>query len=218
MKLKSITLFTANLVDTFHFYKDTLECPVQIINAMAFKVTIGETQLLFQKSHEMNQPFYHFAIDIPYNHFNEMKRHYLNILFLLTEKGQHTATFDTFYAHSFYFNDPSGNVVELIARNSNISDYAQFIRISEIGFVCNDLLNVYAALSDYHLQTVNHAYPTAENFNFIGDSQDESYIILTSEEKKWDFSDQSSKAYPIKIETTRFTLSYINEQWFIDNK
>lgn len=216
MKLESITLLTSNFDETLQFYDETLECPVQVINQDTFIVHIGETELQFMKSADLSQPYYHFAIDIPYNHFYDMKQHYQNILFLLMEEGRHTAYFESFVAHSMYFNDPSGNVVELIARVSNITDDPKFSRISEIGFVCNDSYEVYCALSKYQLDTYEHRPFSPNELNFIGDTRDESYILLTPENRKWLFSEKVSIAYPIKIKTPVFNLTYdIGHQWHL---
>lgn len=214
MKFKNVTLLTSELEETLQFYEETLECPVQVLDHDSFIVQIGETQLHFQKSEEINQPFYHFAIDIPYNHFYDMKQHYQNILFLLMEDGQHTTYFESFVAHSLYFNDPSGNIVELIARVSNMTDDPEFSRISEVGFVCNELDDVYQALINHHLTTHEARSFSPEGLNFMCDSDDECYILLTPENKKWIFSDKASTAFPIAIETQDFKLTYDDKhQW-----
>ena len=108
MKIENIKLFTSEFEETFQFYEEILECPVRMISQEAFTVEIGETHLCFQQTNDDVQPFYHFAIDIPYNHFYDMKQYYQNILFLLMEDGKHTTYFESFVAHSFYFQDPSG--------------------------------------------------------------------------------------------------------------
>ncbi|PHK49960.1 hypothetical protein [Staphylococcus edaphicus] len=216
MKFESITLFTSELDETLQFYEEILECPVTVINQDAFIVKIGETQLQFRKSDEVAQPYYHFAIDIPYNHFYKMKEHYQNILFLLMEDGQHTAYFESFVAHALYFNDPSGNIVELIARVSNITDEPEFTRISEIGFVCNETNAIYQALSDYKIATFEHAHFEPCALNFLGDANDESYILLIPEDRRWLFSDKHSIAYPIEIKTQKFHLSYdVQHRWHV---
>jgi catechol 2,3-dioxygenase-like lactoylglutathione lyase family enzyme len=216
MKIESIKLFTSELAETFQFYEETLECPVRMINEETFVVEIGETHLYFQQSDEDVQPFYHFAIDIPYNHFYDMKQHYQNILFLLMEDGAHATYFESFIAHSFYFHDPSGNVVELIARISNITDEPEFSRISEIGFVCNEANEVFEALSKYYLNTYENQPFIAEDLNFIGDTRDDSFILLTPENNKWLFSEKMSESYPITIQTSEFELSMDQQdQWHL---
>lgn len=216
MKFESITLCTSELEETLQFYEETLECPVEVINQDTFIVQIGETQLQFCRSEEVVQPYYHFAIDIPYNHFYDMKEHYQNILFLLMEDGHHTTYFESFIAHAVYFNDPSGNIVELIARVSNITDEPEFSRISEIGFVCNETNAIYQALSDYKIETFEHAHFEPYALNFLGDTSDESYILLTPEDRRWSFSEKHSIAYPIDIKTETFHLSYdTRHQWHL---
>lgn len=217
MKIENIKLFTSEFEKTFQFYEEILECPVWMIGQEAFTVKIGETHLCFQQANDDVQPFYHFAIDIPYNHFFDMKQHYQNILFLLMEDGQHTTYFESFVAHSFYFQDPSGNVVELIARISNITDEPEFSRISEIGFVCNETKAVFEALSKFHLNTYEKQPFAPHDLNFIGDHYDDSFILLTPEDNKWLFSDQFSESHPMCIQTNEFKLSMDNQaQWHLN--
>lgn len=216
MKFESITLLTSNFDETLQFYDETLECPVQVINQDTFIVHIGETELQFMKSTDLSQPYYHFAIDIPYNHFYDMKDHYQNILFLLMENKQHTTYFESFVAHSVYFNDPSGNIVELIARVSNMTEEPEFSRISEIGFVCNDTESIYQALAQYHLETHEQKQFVPDALNFLGDTRDESFILLTPEDRRWFFSEKTSTAFPIEIKTQQFYLTYDHfQQWHL---
>lgn len=216
MKFESITLLTSELEETRQFYEETLECRVEIIDQESFMVEIGETELHFRYAHDINQPYYHFAIDIPYNHFFEMKNHYQNILFLLMEDKQHTTYFEAFVAHSVYFNDPSGNIVELIARISNMTEEPEFSRISEIGFVCNDTESVYQALTQYQLETHEQKQFVPDALNFLGDKRDESFILLTPEHRRWFFSEKTSSAFPIEIKTQQFDLIYDHfQQWHL---
>ncbi|SCS43268.1 hypothetical protein [Staphylococcus caeli] len=216
MKFESITLLTSEFEDTLQFYEEILECPVISEDADMFTVQIGETQLQFCRTTDSNQPFYHFAIDIPYNHFYDIKAYFQNILFLSMEDGQHSTYFEDFAAHAMYFNDPSGNIVELIARVSNMNDEPEFSRISEIGFVCNDVHTIYQALTNYNLTTHQNAPFAPQQLNFLGDTQDESYILLTPAGRRWYFSDNSAETHPITIQTQAFRLSYdADDQWHL---
>lgn len=217
MKFEQITLFTSNFSETMQFYDEILECPMLEVNIDYFKVKIGETTLCFQRTKDNIQPYYHFAIDIPYNYFYEMKQHFQNILFLLMEDGKHSVYCESFVAQSMYFNDPSGNIVELIARASNITDEPEFTRVSEMSFVCNDLDTLYPALLNYNV-TVHNGEPFNSNqLNFIGDMNDESYLLLTPEQRKWLFSDKLSQAHPLTIRTDQFELSYaIDNNWILE--
>ncbi|WP_436862272.1 hypothetical protein [Staphylococcus caeli] len=218
MKFESITLLTSEFEDTLQFYEEILECPVISMNANMFTVQIGETALQFCRTTDNEQPHYHFAIDIPYNHFYDIKAHFQNILFLSMENGQHSAYFEAFTAHAIYFNDPSGNIVELIARVSNMTDEPEFCRISEIGFVCNESQKVYQALLDYNITTYQDAAFSPQHLNFLGDKEEESYILLTPEGRRWYFSDKNAEAYPITIQTQTFCLSYdADDQWHLSS-
>src|SRR5699024_9039792 len=125
--------------------------------------------------------------------------------------------FESFVAHSFYFPKPSGNVVRLIARISNITDEPEISRISEIGFVCNDTKAVFKLLSKFDLNTYETQLFVRHDLNFLDDHDDDSVIILTPEDNKWLFSDQFSESHPMCIQTNEFKLSMDNQsQWHLN--
>jgi len=60
---------------------------------------------------------------------------------------------------------------------------------------------VFEALSKYYLNTYENQPFIAEDLNFIGDTRDDSFILLTPENNKWLFSEKMSESYPITIQT-----------------
>ena len=103
----------------YEFYSNKLGFQVISKDREQFTIGIGETFLTFrQQENESSQPFYHFAINIPENRLNEALEWIDNKTEITTEQGDKIVHFVSSDVHSIYFNDPAGNVVEIIARHS----------------------------------------------------------------------------------------------------
>ena len=80
--------------------------------------TAGKSKLIFEETDIDVNPYYHFAFNIPSNKFEEafewMKQK-VELLWLEDYKS-YIADFVNWHAKSFYFLDPAGNILELIAR------------------------------------------------------------------------------------------------------
>ena len=77
-------------------------------------------------------------------------------------------------------------------------------------------MNYLEALSKYYLNTYENQPFIAEDLNFIGDTRDDSFILLTPENNKWLFSERMSESYPITIQTSEFELSMDQQdQWHL---
>ena len=106
----------------------------------------GTTSLSFNSSQTASPVTYHFAFDVPENQLEEVKVWLdLKVQLLTDESGGGTFHFENWDAHSLYFYDPAGNIVELIARHAlpNASDApfsaASIVNVSEIGVVVDDV-------------------------------------------------------------------------------
>jgi hypothetical protein len=128
------------------FYRDTLGLPVAPIEGDRISVTCGETVIEFAPAPDGTQPFYHFAFNIPHNKLDKaiqwMKpRHPL----FVRDDGNVVFHFERWDAHAVYFIDPSGNVVEFIARHTlkndapSSFDVGDILCASEIGVVTPDV-------------------------------------------------------------------------------
>jgi hypothetical protein len=208
MLLKEIQLQTNHLSALHHFYKDVLELNTVYSNKKNIVITAGKSKLIFEEANVDINPFYHFAFNIPSNKFEEafewMKQK-VELLWLDDYKS-YIANFVNWHAKSFYFSDPSGNILELIARfdlhdNTEEKFSSVHIRnISEIGLVfpadgfdnkVNNLLNEYA-LSYFDKQ------PPIPHFRAVGN--DEGLFIIVPEHRVW-FSTKNmkSKIFPMQI-------------------
>ena len=118
MLLKEIRLQTKQLSALFNFYKDVLELPAIQPGNNSISVTAGKSQIIFDKTNAIENPFYHFAFNIPSNKFEEAFQWIQSKVELLwlNDYKSYIADFTNWHAKSFYFIDPAGNILEFIAR------------------------------------------------------------------------------------------------------
>lgn len=208
MLLKEIRLQTNNLSALYNFYKEVLELDTFYSGEKSITVTAGKSGLIFEEANADINPFYHFAFNIPSNKFEEafewMKQK-VDLLWLDDYKG-YIADFVNWHAKSFYFLDPAGNILELIARfdlNDNIDEKfsSNLIRnISEIGLVFpqNSFQHeVDKILTQYHLPYFDKQPPLPQ-FKAVGD--DEGLFVIVPENRVW-FStkNKTSQIFPMHI-------------------
>lgn len=208
MLLKEIRLKTNHLSALHNFYKEVLELPTVYSSEKSIIVTAGKSQLIFEETNNPGNPFYHFAFNIPSNKFEEafqwMKTK-LELLWLDDYKS-YIANFVNWNAKSFYFIDPAGNILELIARfdlNDTVDENfscAHIRNVSEIGLVfpvksfdsdVNKLLEQYP-LSYFDKQ------PPVPYFRAVGN--DEGLFVIVPENRVW-FSTKNimSQIFPMTI-------------------
>lgn len=207
MYLKEITLQTNNISALHSFYSDILELPVTCIDEKIIAVIVGQSKLIFEEMNGDENPFYHFAFNIPSNKLDEAIQWIQNKVELLWLKDYKSfvADFVNWHAKSIYFLDPAGNILELIARfdlyNEEIKPFSsrQFRSVSEIGLVLDnenfdkkakDILNNYQ-LNHFSKQ------PPLPHFRAVGD--DEGLFIIVPERRNWFATEMSSGKFPLKI-------------------
>ena len=200
------TIFAANFETTFDFYKDLFEDMVRKINDHAFELRFLKNQLEFRKSVENTKPFYHFALLIPFSQFDSAKEFVSQHVTLNEEDGKDEITFAE-GVRSFFFQDPSGNVVEFIAKDLYESDTSNFepenIRsLAEISLTVNNVAATARALVKAGvLPSTEKIDP--DKLNFISDG--ETTILLVRVGRVWRFSTKKSAVYPeiILVDGTR---------------
>src|SRR5690625_2583140 len=110
----SVLLYTNKLKELRRFYMNVLELEISSSSEQSFSLPIGTTELTFKTS---EQPcFYHFAINIPGNQFSMLKHRIKERISINREGGRDEVYFSSFDADSMYFEDPAGNIIELIGR------------------------------------------------------------------------------------------------------
>src|SRR5690606_23819413 len=154
MKIKELTLYTNQLEAQKDFFETTLGFAIHKEDDDVFWIQVGWTKFCFKRSHETYQ--YHYCFLIPGNKLQEaLEWVESNVKIIETEGNEKVVFFDTWNAHSFYFYDAVGNVVECIVRHDlqNDSDKpfstADFLCINEIGLGTNDIIKTNQQLEDY---------------------------------------------------------------------
>lgn len=216
MLFTEIRLKTHRPGELSEFYHEVLELPVSTETG-SLSVTAGKSKIVFEKTDQYLNPFYHFAFNIPSNKFEEAyewMQHKSELLWLEDYKGN-VADFVNWHAKSFYFLDPAGNILEFISRfdlNDNVSEVftSNLVRnVSEIGLVLpaegfqNDVDNL---LKKYPLPYFDKQPPLPQ-FKAIGD--DEGLLIIVPENRVW-FSTKmtESKIFPLSITFLQDGVSY----------
>ena len=147
------------------FYGKTLDLRLMNERPDRFTVEAGETMITFVTSAETvggRAPFYHFAFNIPENKIVKALEWQKARTPMLTIPERNRAEgfppevvdYRHWNAHSVFFLDPAGNVVEYIARhdlkNGDASPFAwtDILYVSEIALVVDDVTAAAAALED----------------------------------------------------------------------
>ena len=124
-RLAHCELITAASLDEMHaFYHDRLELGTAR-EANRLHVTAGDTRITFIEDRQAARPFYHFAFNIPENKIVAARAWQLERSPLIPIPDRNRARdlppdivdYSHWNAHSVFFLDPGGNVVEYIARH-----------------------------------------------------------------------------------------------------
>ncbi|MCG3088687.1 glyoxalase [Sporosarcina cyprini] len=197
--IESATFYTNKLKSLKRFYVDLLELDLveQSNGQMTFRV--GESEVTFK---ETEQPaFYHFAFNIPGNQFSMMKYFIKDRLSLNWEDGRDEVYFPSFDADSMYFEDPAGNIVELIGRRKRdlFGDLTKesFLNISEVGIVTPDVAGVGEQLLDAGIPLRKGTDIHPNELNFLG--RGDTYIVLVPPGRRWYFSKKASEVFPLEM-------------------
>jgi catechol 2,3-dioxygenase-like lactoylglutathione lyase family enzyme len=153
-------------------------------------VTIGEARLAFESS--PGEPFYHFALLVPGNRFDEALELIAGRTEVLPdlETGEVVFDFDDWNALACYFHDPVGNIVELIAHRGvdetgtkGPFSAAEVVGFSELGLVGNKAEMAAALHSELGLEQWAGDLEHEARLAFVG--QKARTFILSSEGRGW---------------------------------
>lgn len=193
----------------FLFYKNIIGLPVHYMDAGRLLVRVGTTELVFEEFGPEENSFYHLAFNIPSNKFDEAYRWMKSKVPLLWIEDYQSdiAEFSNWNARSFYFKDPVGNVLEMIARfeRDDVAvspfDASQIRNISEVGIVFpqeNFDEAVDTFMKRYALEYFEKQKPLP-HFRAIGD--DEGLFIAVPENRLWyPTHNKLSKILPVDIQ------------------
>lgn len=220
MEIKQVILQTNTMNETKRFYTDTLGFSLIKEEEEMFCVAIGSSEMVFAKTDEKVSPYYHFAFNIQSNKFDEAKSWVKERVNLNKEDGKDEADFSFLQAHSLYFYDPSGNIVEFISRHAiseaddKLFSSKSILNIGEISLTVPDVQYVGQQLIDIGINERNNRPLSTTSLNFMGDKTTGAFILLVQPGRRWIFSDKISAVFPVEIILASGERITLNEQGF----
>jgi len=215
MDIKEIILETHSIDDLKNFYTEILELDITADDDSSIVIKAGTTDIKFLDSDNKNdRPFYHFAFNIPENQFHEAKDWISSKVELIKLNGEDEFDFKSWNAHSIYFYDTAGNIIEFIARHNlkNRSDEKfsgkSLLNISEIGIPVKDVEKFYTDLKQF----LDIPVFSGELKTFTAAGDENGLFIIVPESRKWFPDCPEAKIYPATVK-----IISKNEKIFEDN-
>jgi catechol-2,3-dioxygenase len=215
MIIEKLVLLTERAASILPFYRDVLGLPVIRSEQGGFTVQAGWSELTFQETGDQAAAAYcyHFAFTIPENKFTEAKQWIEALVPIGTEDGQDVSYSESWNSHSVYFEDPSGNILELIARHTMDNSVERpfdppqdILCISEIGVTTSDVPTAVDQFAQLGIMT----YKTrSDNFNPIGD--DNGIFIVVEKGRRWHFTNKTAESFPVRVTVRGLGELYLEE-------
>lgn len=200
MNIRNITLRSHLIEELSEFYGNLLNMNVTSeIDCITIKP--GNSTLKFESETSSSEPFYHFAFNIPENQLDEAIKWLEGKVDLIPLDGETIFDFKAWDAHSIYFYDPAGNIVEFIARHrlNNSSDKTfsgkSILSISEMGMPVKKVKPFFQMLYD----DLSLPLFTGDLKTFTAAGDDEALLIIVPEERKWFPDCPRAEIFPIDI-------------------
>lgn len=201
MKLLEVELLTKNITETQHFYQEIMGFTAVEKKEQRVSFQVGSSFLHFRKTDELKNPVYHFAFDIPENRLMEALEWIKERAQVIPFQADEIIDFSNWHAKSFYFYDNNGNILECIVRfdlhhiANKRFDADSFLKISEIGFVTEDVLKFCEEINNQYDTEFFAMQPKGETFSVLGDN--DGLFIISGENRNW--FPTSNKAEPFLI-------------------
>jgi catechol 2,3-dioxygenase-like lactoylglutathione lyase family enzyme len=183
-------------LDLGDFYGGVLELPQSDLVTQCYKV--GETRLCFRA--DEGKPFYHFALLVPGDRFDAALAWARERVELLGD----VFDFEAWDARAFYFHDPAGNIVELIAHHGleengreGAFDASELVGFSELGIV-GDKQRELAALEARGLRLWDGTMEEPDRLAFVGEKG--RTLILSSPGRGWLPTGRPAEPHPVEFE------------------
>lgn len=223
-RILHLDLVTATpIAELKKFYTSVLELPLIADHADRFMIRAGETTINFsQVKGDGAAPFYHFAFNIPENKIVKAREWQLKRTTLsatpshMVDLGfpKDVRHFQNWNAHSIFFWDPAGNLVEYIARHDleNGADgefnSRDLLCASEIAFIVND--------ADVIADELKSSFDLSQykggdaNFRAIGDEN--GLLLVIKKGRVWEGHTDISRT-PDTIKTAVTIKADKNKSW-----
>jgi len=200
MKIKELKLYSHHLKEQKEFYITLFGLELVNDSVSSFTVKVGDTLLSFLKSED--NPYYHFAINIPSNQILESAEWLRERVDILPYEEKKIVNFPEWNAKSIYFYDADKNIVEFIARrNLNINSSDSFsakslLSLSEIGIPTSNVPEIFTKLNEeYALEKYDC---DLRRFCAVGDEYG-LFIIVNYNLKKWLPAMDEALPFPFEI-------------------
>lgn len=203
MQISEVHLLTNSLSETEFFYEKKLGLKVVGKSDGLLSFQMGSSKLCFHLSDRIQKPRYHFAFDIPENRLYEALEWIRKRTEIIPFEAHEIIDFSNWHAKSFYFCDTNGNILECIVRYDlkNTSDELfnsdSFLKISEIGFVVNDVLGFCDAINLKYETDYFVMQPKRDNFAVLGDNH--GLFIVSGTNRNWFPTMQKAQPFWTKV-------------------
>lgn len=202
MRIKDLILYTADVDSLYSFYHMLFGQKVRQ-SSDELRIALPQSSLRFlTASPNMEAPYYHFAFNIAENKIQESLTWLMSLDIDPIDGPDGTTIIDfrSWNAHSIYFQDPAGNIVEFIARH-DLENAAQgsfhpdmIESVSEIGIPVSDVRRAYEAA---HEALGVERY--SGDFNaFCPTGTPHGLLIITRLERDWFPTDKRSLPFPFQ--------------------
>ncbi|WP_128546747.1 VOC family protein [Larkinella soli] len=206
MNIEEVHLLTNDLDQTEVFYSQILNFPVSGRSAFHRSFRVGPSTLTFCLTQEC-RPFYHFAFGVPASHLQDAYRWLAARTPLLPfSAAGWIADFDNWNAQAFYFHDPAGNILELIAHrdlpdSNRPFSPAAISEIREIGIPVDEVVTERERICREYGLSYFRKGPVLDAFTAVGD--DRGLLILTKAGRGWLPTGRPAEKHPL---TVRFSV------------
>lgn len=217
MQIKEIIFQTHLIYELKKFYGNILNLNIKEDSGESFSFNAGESLIRFEKSAGNLKPFYHFAFNIPENSLNSARK-WLKLrtrLIKSPEDGKEEFDFQLWNAHSVFFYDPAGNILEFIARhnlkNSTDGEFTErnILNISEIGVPVKSVSEFSGLLKE----TYGIPYFSGDNETFSAMGNDNGLFIIVKKGRKWYPDCPAAEIFPVSMKILcRLTTGYYSDE------
>ncbi len=215
MKIGALVLRTPDLAAQRRFYSQALGLPlIQEVEGKEAVFQAGSSRITFLQAEEGWEGKYHFAFNIPPDQFPEAKEWLSRRAPLIRDhNGADEFDFTSWNAHSVYFYDPDGNVVELIARHDLPARSEKpfggesLLSASEIGLASDDVIGLVGKIQSV-LGASLYRCTLSDTFDSVGDEN--GLLICVKRGRSW-FPDTGVPAGLIPVQAR---LAGADGRWF----
>ena len=194
------------LPELARFYGGRLELEV-LERDGSVEVGFGATRVAFVA--DDGEPFHHFAVRVPRNRFAAARAWIEERAGLLAEPdtGETTFRFERWNADACYFEDPAGNVVELIAHHE-LSDESsstgafearELLGVCEVGLVGADVRAMARPLLDVGVELWDGTLDDPDGLAFMGGR--DGVLILAREGRPWMPTTRPARCNRVEVAT-----------------